>query len=157
MATINQLNALDTLQGGDLLPVYDTSNGDARKSSVSTLQSYLQDSLNFAEPTETGQFTTQYASPAATGFSVQINQGSESIHLILTPLAGYATGTIVLPLNTGLIDKQEVLVNCTQQVTTLTVDKNGATALVGAPTSLGADDFFRIKYDSLTGTWYRVG
>jgi len=42
MATINQLSSVDTLQGGDQFPVYDQSNGDARKTSLTTLTAYIE-------------------------------------------------------------------------------------------------------------------
>ena len=77
--------------------------------------------------------------------------------MILTPLAGYATGTIVLPAVGNIVDKQEVIVNTTQAVTTLTVDGNGAVAVTGEPSGLAANDFFRLKYDLTVQTWYRVG
>lgn len=152
MPEINQLSAVDSLASGDQLAVYDTSNGDARKASLLTLLTFLQSNLT------TGiSYTTQYVAPSVTGFSVQITDGSANIHLILTPVAGYATGTIVLPTNSLVVDKQEVLVNCTQAVTTLTIDGNGATAVTGEPAALSANDFFRLKYDLTTKTWYRVG
>lgn len=155
MPTINQLSAVDTLQSSDQLAVYDASNGDARKASISTLQTYMQNNLTF---TESGiSYTTQYAAPSATGFSVQITDDSDNTHLILTPVAGYAAGTIVLPAVGNVIDKQEVLVNCTQAVTTLTIDGNGAVAVTGEPSALAANDFFRLKYDITVQTWYRVG
>jgi hypothetical protein len=47
MATINQLSAVDVLQGGDQIPVYDQSNGDARKASITTLKDYVLDSIEF--------------------------------------------------------------------------------------------------------------
>jgi hypothetical protein len=157
MPQINQLSSINQLQAGDNFPVYDQSNGDARKVALSVLQEYLQNNLTF--PTFSGMqdFETQYASPSATGFNVQITNGSNNIHLILTPTTGIAAGTITMPLLAGVVDKQEVLVNCTQQITTLTVAGNGAVAVTGAPTALGADDFFRMKFDLLSQTWYRVG
>ena len=151
---IDRLSTLDVVVGGDKLPVGSQSNGDDRKISVTTLQAYMQDNLTFSDATG---FTTQYAAPSATGFSVAITDGSDSIHLILTPVAGYAAGTITLPAVANLEDKQEVLVNCTQVVTTLTIDGNGATAVTGEPTTLAANDFFKLKYDLLSKTWYRVG
>ena len=102
-------------------------------------------------------YTTQYAAPSSTGFSVQITDGSDNIHLILTPVAGYADGEIVLPAVGNVVDKQEVLVNCTQAVTTLVVDGNGAVAVTGEPSGLSANDFFRLKYDLTVQTWYRCG
>lgn len=99
---------------------------------------------------------TQYSAPSATGFSVQVTDGSDSIWLILTPTAGFAAGTIVLPALANCVDKQEVLVNCTQAVTTLTVSGNGAT-VTGAPTTLAANAFFRLRFDDVANVWYRVG
>lgn len=160
MSNISDYTSVSTIASGDLLVVYDVSESDNRKLSISSLQSYLQSNLSFTTGASVGAYTTQYAAPSATGFSVTITDEDDddaNVHLILTPVAGYAAGTIVLPAVASLIDKQEVLVNCTQAVTTLTIDKNGATALTGAPTTLAANNFFRLKYDLATSTWYRVG
>lgn len=159
MPTINQLTAINTVATGDLVAVYSQTNGDARKAAMSVLLAYMQANLTFPS-TGIGQFVTQYSSPSSTGFSVTITDGSdddENVHLILTPTAGFAAGTITLPPVASLVDKQEVLINCTQQLTALTVGANGATAVTGEPTSLSANDFFRLKYDLATSTWYRVG
>jgi hypothetical protein len=151
---INELSVVDALSGADNFPLYDASNGDARRVSLSTLLAYMQ-----ANITPVGSLETQYSAPSATGFSVTIlpSTAGGSVHLILTPVAGYAAGTIVLPLSTGLVDKQEVMVNCTQSVASLTVSGNGAGAVTGAPTSLAANGFFRMKYDAALSSWYRVG
>ncbi len=153
MPTINQLSAVDSVVASDAVPLYSSSNGDARKASFTEILAYLQSSLDFS-PSDL--FTTQYSAPSATGFSVQITDGDDSIHLILTPGATYATGTIVLPTSTNCVDKQEILINCTQIVTTLTIDGNGAT-VTGEPSAFAANDYFKLKFDSLTTTWYRVG
>lgn len=157
MPTINNLTAVDSVVAGDLVAIYDQSNGDARKAALSVILAYMQANLTVGG---FGAYTTQYAAPSATGFSVTITDGADddkNVHLILTPAAGYAAGTIVLPLNTSLVDKQEVLVNCTQAVTTLTVSANGAGAVTGAPTTLAANAFFRLKFDAATDAWYRIG
>ena len=139
---------------------YFAGNVDAQdyRYSAAALLAYMQDNLVFPSVGIT-QFETQYAAPSASGFSVTIapTTAGDNVHLILTPTAGYAAGTIVLPPVANVIDKQEVLVNCTQQVTALTINGNGAVAVTGEPTSLGADDFFRLKYDATVQTWYRVG
>ena len=155
MATINELTAVDTVVGSDLVPIYASSNGDARKAAMSVLLAYMQSNLSFSESGIS--YTTQYGAPSATSFSIQITDDSDNTHLILTPVAGYAAGTIVLPAVGNVIDKQEVLVNCTQAVTTLTIDGNGAVAVTGEPSGLAANDFFRLKYDLTVQTWYRVG
>jgi hypothetical protein len=156
MATINKLTRSDEVSAGDVLPVYIQNQGDARGVAVSVLQEYMQENLTFPPATGLQEYVTQYAAPSSTGFNIAIVAGS-NIHLILTPTAGYATGAITLPAVAGLVDKQDILVNCTQQVTTFTINANGATAVTGEPSSLGADDFFRLKYDLATSTWYRVG
>lgn len=157
MPTINQLTRATDLSAGDLFPIFATGDGDARAVALSILQDYLQDHLDFSN---SGDYASQYAAPSATGFSVLVTDGADdntSVHLILTPLAGYAAGTITLPAVADVVDKQEVLVNCTQAVTTLTIGLNGASGAPGAPTTLAANDFFRLKYDAVTSNWYRVG
>lgn len=156
MPEINRLSSLDSLQLGDLLAVYSQNNGDARKASLSLLVSFLNESLTFPTPQANG-FETQRAAPNADFFNVSVNDTAENTHLILTPFLGYEEGTITLPSVDTAIDKQEVLVNTTQQVKSISIDGNGASVVVGQPTALGADSFFRLKYDLGTKTWFRVG
>ena len=153
MTTINKLTGIDTVTAGDLLAVFSTSDGQARKASMSVLQKFMQDNLSFG----VAAFTTQFASPSSTGFSIQINDNTDDTHLILTPTATFAAGTIVLPKATVAVDKQQVLVNSTQIVTTLTIDGNGAIAVTGEPSTLAANDFFTLKFEKATSVWYRVG
>lgn len=151
MTTINQLSAVDSVVSSDQVPIYSSTNGDARKASMNVLKQFI-----LADATANDDKISQYAAPAATGFSVSILDTSSSIWLILTPLAGYAAGTIVLPAVANCVDRQELLVNCTQSVATLTINANGST-VVGAPTTLAANAFFRLRFDDVLNTWYRVG
>lgn len=153
---ISTLTAIDTLQAGDQIAIGASGYGDDRRAALSVLTSYLQGVLSFSDADAFVKFSTQYAAPSATGFTVQITDDDSNTHLILTPAAGYAAGTITLPLSTNLADKQEVLINCTQDITALTVDGNGA-SVIGEPSSITANDFFRLKYDLAGTTWYRVG
>jgi hypothetical protein len=98
----------------------------------------------------------QYSAPSATGFNVAVNDSSASVWLVLTPLSGYAAGTITLPAVANSVENQEILVNCTASVGTLTVAGNGAT-VVGAPASLAANGFFRLRFEPVLKFWYRVG
>jgi hypothetical protein len=151
MTTINQLSSVDDLSGGDLFPVYVSSEGDARKVSATNLRNFV-----LAEASVADDKITQYAAPSATGFSVSILNVSDSIWLILMPTGTMATGTIVLPALASCVDKQELLVNSTQTVTTLTINGNGAT-VTGAPSTIAANGFFRLRFDALAKVWYRVG
>jgi hypothetical protein len=144
MSTIDRLTEIDELATGDQLPVFSIRNGDSRKATLTTLLDFLSENLSV------DRLVTQYAAPSASGFSVSITQNNT--HLILTPAAGYAAGTIVLPI--APVDRDELLVNSTQAVTTLTF--SGGT-VIGGPTGLAANDYFRLKYDSLLSRWYRIG
>ena len=150
MTTINQLTAVDSVSGTDQIPIYSSTSGDARKAALSVLLAYLTDNISAAD-----NKITQYAAPSASGFSVSITDGSDSIWLVLTPVAGYAAGTIVLPAVANCVDKQEILVNCTQSITTLTITANGST-VTGAPTTMAANAFFTLRFEDVTNTWYRV-
>lgn len=152
---INQLTALTSLAAGDNVAIGSSSNGDDRRASLTALTTYLQSALTIVDALAMAEYLTQYAAPAATGQNIQITDADDNIHLIITPVAGYAAMTITLPTSTNLIDKQDILVNCTQAVTTLTIAGNGAT-VVGAPTTLAANDYFRLKYDLAGNTWYCV-
>jgi len=151
MPQINQLSSTDEVQPGDQVPIYSQSNGDARKVSLSLLKTFFQEGITAADDK-----ITQYSAPSATAFSIQVNNDSDSVWLVLTPTAGFAAGTLVLPAVANCVDRQEILVNCTQAVTTLTVSGNGAT-VTGAPTALTANGFFCLRFDAVTDTWYRVG
>ncbi|MFA6064020.1 MAG: hypothetical protein WC736_15635 [Gallionella sp.] len=148
---INQLTALDTLMVSDLLVAWSSVNGDARKLSPSVLAALLQTLL----ATSDGK-VTQYSAPSASGFTVVLADNGESKWLILTPTAGFAAGTIKLPALANALDKQEVVVNCTQAITALTIDGNGAT-VTGEPAAMAANDFFRLRFDAVMDVWYRVG
>lgn len=150
--SIERLTLKDTLTSATVFAV--NVNGQDYRLLPASLLTYIEDNLSFQRAME-----TQYYAPTATGFSVTIapTTAGDNVHLILTPAAGYAAGTIVLPAVADVVDKQDVLVNCTQAVTTLTISANGATAVTGAPSTLAANAFFRMKYDAVLQTWYRVG
>lgn len=46
MPTINQLSAVDSLSGSDLLPIYSQTNGDARKTSLNSVKEFVEDGFN---------------------------------------------------------------------------------------------------------------
>jgi len=151
MPTINELTTASEVFASDLFAFYSSNNGDARKASFSAIAALLK-SLITAEDDK----VTQYAAPSATAFTIAILDNSNSAWLILTPTAGFAAGAIKLPSVANAKDRQELLVNCTQSVATLTIDANGA-IVTGAPTSLAANGFFRLRFDIVAKVWYRVG
>lgn len=151
---ISQLNSVDSLSVSDLLAVWTAANSDTRKASLSVLLAFLQANL-----TAPGNDMTQYSAPNASGFSVTIAPTVDggNVYLLLTPTGAFAAGTIVLPAVAECVDGQQVLVSTTQAVTTLTVSGNGAAAVNGAPATLAANAFFRLRFDGVFKSWYRVG
>ncbi len=152
MTTINKLTRTDSVAAGDVVPVYVQNQGDARGASMTVISDFVLSNLEISGT----DFVTQYALPAASGFSIQVNNTSENTHLIISPTGPFAAGTIVLPLAANLIEGQQVMVTCTQAVTALTVSPNGS-ASIGAPTGLTINQSFLLKYDSASFTWYMVG
>ncbi len=150
--------AIDRLNQGtpttaSQIPFGDPTNGQDRRASLSAITEAIQATLS-----PLGGFITQYAAPNASGFNVAIAPPTNgaSMWLVLTPTAGFAAGTITLPLQSLCTDGQEVLVSCTQVVTALTVAGNGAT-VNGAPTTLAANAFFRLRFEGVAQAWYRTG
>ncbi len=159
MSRIIDLTALVSPVAADSVPVYSSANGDARRVSLTALLEFIEDNLS----SSSSSFASQYSAPL-TGTTVTIGStaddadGSENVHLILTPAGTLSALTIKFPLSTDLVDKQEVLINCTQIVTTLSFNTNGANDVVGEPTTFAAANAFaKFKYDALLGNWYRVG
>ena len=145
---IYRLTKTTTLTGGDTFPIWSVPGSDTMGATLNLVLAWLQENLSF----EGLVLSQQYAAPSATGFSVAIM--AADTWLILTPVAGYAAGTIIMP--EARANGQVIQVNCTQPVTTLTVDGNGTT-VTGAPSTLTANGFFTMKYDAVLNAWFRVG
>lgn len=150
MPTINQLPLLAQVSPGDQVPVYSPNNGDARRLPVSALLQYFQQT--FASPT----LATNVYTPG-TGFNVAVpTPVAAQQWMLIQPAGTLALGTITLPLNTQTPDGTEVLVTTTQQITGFTLALNGATAAYGAPSTLAAGGFFRMRFVQATNSWYRI-
>ncbi len=141
------LSRTTAVSSGDLVVLFKTNSGDYRGINQSDFTTWLNSVIETP-----GEYATQYYAPSSTGFTATITDNAENTHLILTPTGAFAAGSIVLP--TAPADKQMVLVNCTQDITALTIT-SGVT-VTGAPTTITANDYFTLKYDSVTATWYRV-
>jgi len=150
MALIYQLPLQTQVSGGDQFAVYSPNTGDARRLPVSALLSYFQQT--FAAPT----LATNIYVPG-TGFNIAMPAPvSQQQWVLLQPAGTLATGTVTLPLNTATPDGTEVLITTTQQITGFTLAPNNATALYGDPTTLAAEDFFRMRFVQATNSWYRI-
>jgi hypothetical protein len=127
------------------------NQNNAQRVSAEAVLAWIEENLSTDISLE-----TYYAAPSATGFTAALPDTSDNYWLVLTPTGTFADGEIVLPDVSACVDHQTVQVNCTQIVTTLAVDGNGAT-VTGAPTTLAAaNGFFTLRFDAVTSTWYRV-
>ena len=150
MPNINQLPLLAQVSPGDQVPVYSPNNGDARRLSISALLTYFQQT--FASPT----LATNVYTPG-TGFNLAVpTPVAAQQWMLIQPAGTLALGTITLTLNTQTPDGTEVLVTTTQEITGFTLALNGATAAYGAPTTLLAEEFFRMRFVQATNSWYRI-
>ena len=150
MPTINQLALLSTPNSGDQIPVYSPNNGDARRMSIGALLQLFQQ--QFASPT----MATNVYTPG-TGFNIAVpTPVAQQQWVLIQPAGTLATGTVTLPLNTLTPDGTEVLITTTQQITAFTLALNGAAAGFGDPTTLAAEDFFRMRFYQATNSWYRI-
>lgn len=100
---------------------------------------------------------TQQVTPTD-GFSINVDTSTagvvRSTWLLLTPVSALTSGTIVLPAGGSRFNGQWVTVTTSNQITGLVVSGNGAT-VSGAPSAMGADASFRLRYTAATNTWYR--
>jgi len=150
MPTINQLPVLNTISSGDQLPVYSPNNGDARRTSIGSLLTFFQQS--FASPT----LAVNLFVPGD-GFNITVpTPVSNDQWMLLQPAGTLATGTITLPLNTGVPDGTSVLITTTQEITSLTIALNGASAIYGGVTSLAAGTATAIRFYQPTNSWYQI-
>jgi hypothetical protein len=150
MPTINQLPVLSTISSGDQLPVYSPNNGDARRTSIGSLLTFFQQS--FASPT----LAVNLYVPG-NGFNITVpTPVSNDQWMLLQPAGTLATGTITLPLNTGVPDGTTVLITTTQEITSLTIALNGASAIFGGVSFLAAGSATAIRFYQPTNSWYQI-
>jgi len=150
MPTINQLPVLSTISSGDQLPVYSPNNGDARRTSIGSLLTFFQQT--FASPT----LSVNLFVPG-NGFNITVpTPVSNDQWMLLQPASSLATGTITLPLNTSVPDGTSVLITTTQEITSLTIALNGASAIYGGVTSLASGSATTLRFYESTNSWYQV-
>jgi hypothetical protein len=151
MSSIDKLASVSDLSSADKVALFSAQLGNDAAATLAVLLAWLQ-----AQLTAESGFVTQYAAPGATGFSVTVAPptAGASVFLLLSQGGAYAAGTLILPAG---VDGQEILVHSRQAVTALTVTPASGNALSGAPTTLAAASFFRLRFDGVNSLWCRVG
>lgn len=158
--TINQLSSISAFSSDDQLLTTSSSNNDVKnRLPVNSLLDYAQDNFTFDPERQYFQdYITQYLEVEGDSFNVQVNspdRNNGNVHLIITGDEAISTGTITFPPKEVLIDQQEILVNSTQPISTLTIDTNGVVNIAGDLTSLGENGFFMFMYNEGQDIWLR--
>lgn len=145
-----RLNITDRIGPNDSVVLWSANNQDYRGVPIELLIERIQESKLDQPPIQ-----IQHFNPNA-NFTLNIENHEVGTYLILNPSVSIATGSIKLPERYDVTDGQVLLVACAQQVNNFSVDGNNA-LVIGAPNALAANGFFKLKYDKLSNTWYRVG
>lgn len=145
-----RLNITDRIGPNDSVVLWSANNQDYRGVPINVLKEAIKSELG-------GQSSlpVQHFNPNA-DFTLNIENHEVGTYLILNPSVSITTGSIKLPERYDVTDGQVLLVACAQQVNNFSVDGNNA-LVIGAPNALAANGFFKLKYDKLSNTWYRVG
>jgi hypothetical protein len=146
---LSQINTVNDLSLSDLIIIFTNANGDSRKSSINTLLEKFRE--EFTRP----DFDDTINSPI-NGFSISLNTTGKNEWLILTPASTLATGTIVFPTVAESSDGQEILITCSQDVTSLTIDPSDASGFFGAPTTIQTNQPIHFRYKKTLKSWFKV-
>lgn len=147
-----RLNITDRIGPNDSVVLWSANNQDYRGAPVDLLIDKIQESI---KKVDYPPINIQHFNPNA-DFTLDIENHEVGTYLILNPSVSITTGSIKLPERYSVSDGQVLLVACAQQVNNFSVDGNNA-LVIGAPNALAANGFFKLKYDKLSNTWYRVG
>lgn len=147
-----RLNIADRIGPNDSVVLWSANNQDYRGVPVDLLIEKIQESIKKADYPP---IHIQHFNPNA-NFTLNIENHEVGTYLILNPSVSITTGSVKLPERYDVTDGQVLLVACSQQVNNFSVDGNNA-LVIGAPNALAANGFFKLKYDKLSNTWYRVG
>ncbi|QGA11047.1 hypothetical protein GFH30_06435 [Acinetobacter wanghuae] len=147
-----RLNITDRIGPNDSVVLWSANNQDFRGVPVDLLVEKIQEGI---KKVDYPPINIQHFNPNA-DFTLDIENHEVGTYLILNPSVSITTGSIKMPERYDVADGQVLLVACAQQVDNFSVDGNNA-LVIGAPNALAANGFFKLKYDKLSNTWYRVG
>ena len=145
-----RLNMTDRIGPCDSVVIWSGDNGDFRGVPLDVLKEAIKPELG-----NQSSLLVQHFNPNG-DFTLNIENHEIGTYLILNPSVSITTGSIKLPERYTVTDGQVLLVACAQQVNNFSIDGNNA-LVIGAPNALAANGFFKLKYDKLSNTWYRVG
>lgn len=122
-----------------------TDNQSDYRYPVSLLVAYLQGALTTTARKD--------AYSPTTGQTIIVTFNGPDVWLPITPVGTIAALTITIAGTPT--DGQELLISASQEITALTMNAQVGASLQGAPTTLAANGFARLRYDGTV--WRRVG
>lgn len=147
-----RLNTVDSLVLGDQVVIYRGNCTDFR---AIPFDVFVQEITDRIQIPDSNNPVVQRFNPNA-DFTMYVENHSEGTYLLLNPSISITNGTVVLPDAANVVDRQEILFSSTQQINNLFFNSAGA-SVVGAPNAIAATSFFKLKFDKVSATWYRVG
>lgn len=147
-----RLNETDELNTGDQFVLFKGNCTDFRSVPQDVILSWILSNIPIVKPIAA---IIQPFNPN-TDFTITIENNAVGTYLVMNPSVSITNGIITLPPMDELTDGQELLVTSSQQIENLTITGNGA-ALIGDPNTIAASGFFKLKFEMLSQTWYRVG
>lgn len=102
----------------------------------------------------TNKTTLQYVAPA-TGATVTV--AATDRFVVIKPAGTIAELTVTLPTAAQSANGDQITVNCTQIVTTLTVAAGAGASVANAPVAFAAGGFMSFVYRTADTTFYRCG
>jgi hypothetical protein len=156
MTTINRLSTAETVATNDLIALFSTQNGDARKASISALANaiipLIPAPVTPAVPIERKILEI----PTVNNFTINLPTTTDNIWLKLdNTLPGVFSGTINVPPVPGAIDGQVVNISTKTALDNVTILAPGSNA-PNVPSNFIFYQFLTLRYDALNNFWYRT-
>ena len=142
------LSVSDSVESGDQFLVAKGQTRNYRTISQTTMLTWIKSYFSSPDP------VTQVFTPGDGG-TISMAQNGTNAWLLLKPTGALATLSITLPAASVAVDGQIVECSITLQVASVAITSAGAT-VNGAPTVLSADDYFRLKYNAQSLSWYKA-
>lgn len=147
-------NQTDSIIAGDQFIIFSANNADYRAVPTDVMSQWVKDQIPSTSTTALSMVVQRY-NPNE-DFFLEVENNESGTYLLLNPSTGIGSGTLKLPTAAEVNDKQQIMFTSSKQITNLTMNGNGA-VVIGAPNAIAATAFFKLQYDKLSGTWYRVG
>jgi hypothetical protein len=142
------LSVSDTVEAGDQFVIAKGQTRQYRTIGQNTMLAWIKTYFSSPDP------ITQVFTPSD-GATIPMAQNGTNAWLLLKPTGALTTLNISLPSSSFAVDGQVVECSITSQVTAVAITSAGAT-VKGAPTVLSSDDYFRLKYNAESLTWYKA-